>query len=495
MMVLENSAMESLDLRAMLETSLAIAEELELTGIGQRMIASAIENAGAQRGVLIRQDDQEIVVVGEQRAGGLFTAHALPLDHFETLPRSIVRQVARSSEPVVISDASSDRRTVDDLYLRTSGTLSLFALPVIRNGKAVAVLYLENHLVRGAFTKDRIEILQLLSRQMATSLENAQRFAELNQVNRTLEQQVAEHAQELETAQKELIDLANQANKAQIATDVLHNVGNILSSLNTAVGLFRERIRNSCTTGISKMAALMSKHRDDLGEFIARDPRGKKLPEYVERLAEQTDKERALYEQSVADLSKHIEHINAIISLQQSHARTAGLVQQTSLSEAIADAICINEAGFARHAAEVETQFDELPPIRTDRHKVLQILVNLLSNAKYAVSASETPDKRIWVRLYQIDAQRVRIEVEDNGVGIDPENIAKVFTYGFTTKPEGHGFGLHSSANAAKQIGATLAAHSPGVEQGATFSLELPVQPVTHHTMPELAMKGPSDRG
>jgi signal transduction histidine kinase len=299
----------------------------------------------------------------------------------------------------------------------------------------------------------------------------------------------------METAQKELVDLAHQASKAQIATDVLHNVGNILSSVNTVAGFFREQLRNSCTTGISKTAALIRKHRDDLGDFITLDPKGKKLPEYVERLAEQTEKERALLEQSAAKLSKQIEHINAIISLQQSHSRTAGLVQETSLSETIADAICINEAGFERHAAEVETQLDELPPIRTDRHKILQILVNLLSNAKYAVSASETPDKRIWVRLHRVDEQRIRIEVEDNGVGIDPENMTKIFAYGFTTKDAGHGFGLHSSANAAKQIGATLTAHSQGVEQGATFTLDLTVEPFTHHTTPETSSEGRLDRG
>ncbi len=472
--------LESLDIRTVLKASQAIAEELDLTGVVKQVMASAIENAGATRGLLIKYTDGEMFVAGEQRDNGVFTAHSSPVDRFEGIPLSVIRQVARSLETVVISDASSDTRTRSDTCVSANGVLSMFVLPVIRHGIPVGVLYLENDLVRKAFTKDRVEILNLLSGQMATSLENARLYAELNEINRTLEQRVAERTKSLEKAHKELVDLAHQAGKAEIATDVLHNVGNVLSSVNTATGLLSERIRNSSTVGLPKAVALMTKNRDDLARFITRDPKGKMLPEYFERLAKQTEKERSSLKESVADLAKHIEHIKAIISMQQNYAKMVGLIQQTSLSETIDDAIRVNQAGFIRHEAELETQIDELPPIQTDRHKVLQILVNLLSNAKYAVSASETKDKRIRVRLYQPDEQHARIEIEDNGVGIHPENKEKLFTYGFTTKHAGHGFGLHSSANAAKQLGATLSAHSDGVERGAIFALELPIHAFSH---------------
>ncbi len=467
--------LESFDLRTVLKASQAIAEELDLLGVVKQVMASAIENAGAQRGLLIRQSDGDLIVVGEQQNDGDFTEQSVPLDQFDALPRSVVRQVARSSELVVVADSVLDGRVKNDPYIQEgSGVLSMLVLPIIRHGTPVGVLYLENGLVRKAFTKDRVEILNLLSGQMATSLENARLYAELNEINKTLEQRVAERTRSLEKAHKEMVDLAHQAGKAEIATDVLHNVGNVLNSVNTATGVLSEKIRGSITVSLPKAVEMIKQHKADLGEFIVKDPKGKMLPEYFERLADQTAKERESLRETVGALIKHVDHIKAIVSMQQSYAKVVGLVQSTSLADTIDDAVRVNKAGFKRHEAQIATEIDELPPIQTDRHKVLQILVNLLSNAKYAVSASESDDKRILVRLYQTDGQRICLEVKDNGVGIAPENLDKIFTYGFTTKKAGHGFGLHSSANAAKQLGGKLSAHSDGKDHGASFVLELP---------------------
>jgi C4-dicarboxylate-specific signal transduction histidine kinase len=143
--------------------------------------------------------------------------------------------------------------------------------------------------------------------------------------------------------------------------------------------------------------------------------------------------------------------------------------------ELVEDALRINAAAFERHRVQVIRKFDETTPLLSvDRHKVLQVLINLFGNAKYAMDVQTSDEKRLIICIEPIASQRARIVVTDNGVGISAENLVKIFTHGFTTKEGGHGFGLHSSANAAKEIGGSLTAHSDGPGRGATFILELP---------------------
>ena len=139
------------------------------------------------------------------------------------------------------------------------------------------------------------------------------------------------------------------------------------------------------------------------------------------------------------------------------------------------DALQLNVAGLSRHEVEVVRQYADVPKVTVDKHKVLQILVNLVHNAKYALDESLYQDKRLIVGVVMNGDNRIKITVTDSGVGIPPENLAKIFSLGFTTRTNGHGFGLHSGANAAKEMGGQLSVHSEGVGKGATFTLELPL--------------------
>jgi signal transduction histidine kinase len=141
----------------------------------------------------------------------------------------------------------------------------------------------------------------------------------------------------------------------------------------------------------------------------------------------------------------------------------------------------MNAGALARHQLQLMRDYAaDVPEILVEKHKVLQILVNLIRNAKYACEESDTPDKLLTVRIINGD-NRVRITVEDNGVGIPPENLARIFSHGFTTRKNGHGFGLHSGALAAQELGGCLTALSEGPGRGATFTLELPAQPASAH--------------
>jgi two-component system NtrC family sensor kinase len=177
----------------------------------------------------------------------------------------------------------------------------------------------------------------------------------------------------------------------------------------------------------------------------------------------------------VEAIGHHIEHIKEIVAMQQTYAKVSGVYENLPASGLVEDALRMNAAAFDRHGIELVREYEEnLPLVRVDRHKVLQILINVLRNAKYAMDAQGGPTKRLIARVGLASAERVRITIIDTGVGIAPEDLTRIFNLGFTTKNDGHGFGLHSGANAAKEMGGTLSAHSDGRGKGAEFRLELP---------------------
>jgi signal transduction histidine kinase len=149
----------------------------------------------------------------------------------------------------------------------------------------------------------------------------------------------------------------------------------------------------------------------------------------------------------------------------------------------------LNAGAMERHQVQVIREYFDVPPILVDKHKVLQILVNLIRNAKYALDDRGHSDKRMVLQIGQNGNNMVKISVIDNGVGIAPENLTRIFEHGFTTRKEGHGFGLHNGALAARELGGALIAHSDGTGKGATFTLELPRRPREKDQSAELVTK------
>lgn len=305
------------------------------------------------------------------------------------------------------------------------------------------------------------------------------RTSKLSEANEVLSHEITERKRaegELRELQSQHIESARRAGMAEIATSVLHNVGNVLNSVNVAATVIRDKLKKSGVADLKNVADLLNQHVDDAGRFITTDARGTQLPRFLIQLSDKMTADQALIFKEVQSLSENIEHIKGIVALQQSYAGVSGMIEQLSLAEVIEDAIRINSQSVARHQIEILRNLEELPPILTEKQKVLQILVNLISNAKYAVIAVETPDRQITVRLSRAGADRVRVAVIDNGIGIPPENMNRIFAHGFTTRKDGHGFGLHSAANLAKEMGGSLTGSSPGPGLGATFTLELPLK-------------------
>jgi signal transduction histidine kinase len=314
---------------------------------------------------------------------------------------------------------------------------------------------------------------------------------------------------EVERGHRQLLKASRLAGMAEVATSVLHNVGNVLNSANVLGSSIMEQVQRSKAPSVGRLAALLGEHRATLSQFVAEDERGRHLPGYLERLGCHLAQEQEQLLGKTKSLTESLQHIKEIVAMQQNYARVSGVLETVPPAEIVEDALRLHHEAMARHQIQVVRDFQPMPPVTIDRHKVLQILFNLLENARYACEDGGQPEKRVTVSLRQAghpsaehcsagnagtpDGQsnalrsgdnaslphngRIQVAVADNGIGIPPENMARIFAQEFSTRKGGHGFGLHSSLLAAQDMGGSLKAHSDGAGCGATFVLEVPLAP------------------
>jgi ligand-binding sensor domain-containing protein/signal transduction histidine kinase len=325
------------------------------------------------------------------------------------------------------------------------------------------------------------------------------RTAELARANTSLQDEIAEHKQteielkrrtlsleieieerarmqkEVERVHKELLQTSRLAGMSEIATNVLHNVGNVLNSVNISATVVSDSIKNPKLGDLAKVAAMLKEHEKDLGAFITIDPKGRQVPPFLAALSEHLLADQAASVKELELLRRNIEHIKEIVSMQQSYARIAGVKEIVNVQSLVEDSLRLNVGNFDLKGVKVVCDFQKVPPVNAEKHKILQILVNLLRNAKYACDESGRADKEMTVRVTD-GGGRLKISVIDNGVGIAPENLTRIFSHGFTTRKDGHGFGLHAGALAAREMGGALTVQSDGLGKGASFTLELPIQ-------------------
>ena len=317
-----------------------------------------------------------------------------------------------------------------------------------------------------------------IQQNLAETLEVAKRRSRLESINAQIEHQVIERTAELTEAHKQLLTSSRQAGMAEVATNVLHNVGNVLNSVNVSAETVAGKIRHFRISSLKNVAQLLREHEHHLPQFLTQDARGRELPSYLMQLADNLAEPQKAILAEVRYLQNNIEHIKQIVSMQQSHARVAGVLEKVEIVEIIEDAIHISSASIARHGVSLVREFQPVPPVVLDRHKVMPILVNLLSNAKHALALAGK-NKVLRIQVSRGDHNTVQIKVIDNGAGIAPENLTRIFQHGFTTKKNGHGFGLHSGALAAREMGGKLTAESAGLHCGAVFTLALPLSHLT----------------
>ena len=301
-------------------------------------------------------------------------------------------------------------------------------------------------------------LLVLLLLYMAIRLMRS--FAEIHRVNKelqtandVLERRVEERTRELKDTQSELLDTARQAGMAEIATNVLHNVGNVLNSVNISAELITRKLRSSKALGLGKAMHLINEHPGDLGTFLTRDEKGKLLPGYLNQLVAAIALEQQGMTDELAQLSKSVDHIKDIVATQQSYAGANSLMEPLYINQLLEDALRMNAGALTRHHVTVVKEYGDVPQLMGDKHRLLLILINLISNAKYAMYDLSNRARQLTLGVKVVDDTILRIRVKDDGEGIAPENLTRIFAHGFTTRKDGHGFGLHSCALAAHRDG------------------------------------------
>lgn len=314
------------------------------------------------------------------------------------------------------------------------------------------------------------EDLAEIVRYVSSALHGIRLYRQLGQSHETLRQSESS----LRETQRELVETSRRAGIAEIATGVLHNVGNALNAVNTSTGVVASRVGKLRFDALAKVAQLLLREDEPWGDLFRTQERGRKVVEFLSSLDTHLRHERDELVQELEALREGVEHINQIVASQQRFAQVSGFVEEFDPVEIPEYALRLCETELLRHGIAIVREYLPAPAVRMERHKAVQVLVNLIRNAKESLALAAQAEKSIVVGLRTSSAGEVQCYVSDNGVGIAPENRGRLFTMGFSTKKGGHGFGLHNCALIASSLGGSLDAQSEGLGRGATFVLTLP---------------------
>ncbi|KAA3614046.1 MAG: HAMP domain-containing protein [Calditrichaeota bacterium] len=391
----------------------------------------------------------------------------------------------------IIAHVEESKRTIFFVSLAVFliGILAVFGIsnyitiPMIRMVKTVQLIS-DGDLSQRAqvTTRDEVGCLADNFNKMVENLENTQ--GELKEANdrsenraEQLQEEMKERQkaeQEREAMHKELNEVARRAGMADVATSVLHNVGNVLNTVNTSISVIGETLERSKITGFFKATDLLKENIGDIEGFILRNPKGKKLLEYYLKLEESLQNEQVILNKNIEKLEGKVSLINDVITAQQTYSNEGLYSEKLALSEVIDNAMKIQKNSMLQHKINLHKFYKTTPEIKVQKIKLVHILMNLYKNSKEAMFETD-PIKRLFRIEVDNDVQYAWIRISDSGPGISEENLGKIFSYGFTTKENGHGFGLHSCANYMTEMGGKMWAEPNRDGAGATFVLQFPM--------------------
>ncbi len=452
------SAEQRKDMEHAVLSALVVAESLE--NMLNKVLQIVCESFRWKLGVFWKWDDKKELLV---RAGVWGENADILQSYLELVPNNttsleshfLIHQVWETKNPYLLDVTKENIEGYSEL-IKKLGIKSAFGFPIMAQEKPILVL----------------EVLDFYSidKEQFDSAIAASIKAVSYQLGLFIEKQETKKREIL--LNQELITSARLAGKAEVAVSVLHNVGNVLNSINVSVTLLEDKLVNSALlSGFIKINQQLKEHEKDFSQYVSNDPRGRQLPKYLTLFENTLTEERNSITQEIASLKNSVQHVKDVITTQQGLSSTSGTVECLSISAQIEAALSF--VGFDEHyIIERHFEYDEL--LQLDKVKLMQILVNLVRNAKDALIESEQEKKLITATIKQAPGNMIQVVVIDNGIGIDPKNLILIFSFGFTTKKTGHGFGLQASALLAKEMGGSLKALSEGPGKGATFILTLP---------------------
>ncbi len=288
----------------------------------------------------------------------------------------------------------------------------------------------------------------------------------------TLAEEFDTMVQRLADSRREMLDVARRAGQADYAVEMLHNLGNVLTGVTVASAHLAGQTSTPVTQRLAELADLLDRHQDDLPMFFAEN--GDRVRSYLRALIDESVAERKELAEDTERLLTGVDHIRDLLTAREADGPGARPLEVVTVQALITDAVRLHAASFERYQVQMGTLVEAEGRYRVDRSAVLQILGNLLQNALAATRGR--PDARVDVNATTSGGGNLRIQVVDNGMGIEPGRITTIFAPGNSTRPGSLGIGLHSAANMAARLGGALTGSSPGPGQGATFTLDIPVQ-------------------
>ncbi|MCL1467533.1 trifunctional serine/threonine-protein kinase/ATP-binding protein/sensor histidine kinase [Argonema galeatum] len=458
-----------LDLTTVMKASQTLAGEILLDKLLAKLMKIAIENAGAQKGFLIleKEDNWVIEAEGVVDSNDVTVQQSVPVDSVDTssqipiLPAAIINYVARTQENVILNDAAHNGQFTGDPYIIAVQPKSILCTPLLHKGKLTGILYLENNLTAGAFTQDRLELLKLLSSQVAISIENAQLYNNLQRFNQNLEQLVDSRTQELsqtlenlKATQTKLVESEKMAALGGLVAGVAHEI-------NTPIGV-----------GVTAASLLAQKTTAFFETYKAGNMKRSELEKFLDTAMQSSS-------MILANLNRAAELIHSFkqVAVDQSNE----FRRIFKLKEYLEEIMLSLRAKLKTTKHKVEINCDENLTLDSYPGALSQIVTNLVMNS--LIHAYESEDSGRIVFNIQPDGENIIFEYTDDGKGIPPENLSKIFEPFFTTKrgQGGSGLGLHILYNLVTQkLNGTIKCESK-LEMGTTFIIKLPIQ-ISHES-------------
>lgn len=454
--------------------------------VGREIVSSLTREAvfeAVQKGALQLLRGEHCVILEKQEdATTRIVAGRLDAKVSETQ----VQQALSSGEVVIFDEGLPDSSREGAVI---GGIRSTLCAPIVVRGEVAGCFFVSHRNIEGLYADaDDVPLALFIATLAGAALENAAGFAQVNELKGALEAKVGERTASLNSAnqeldeslrhlretQRQLIDASRRAGMSEVATSILHNLGNALNSAGISCEILTQRTRTSKASSLSKAVELLDNHSDELGTFFVQDERGRHFRPFLRQLADLllADQREALSE--IGELQRNIDHIKTIVNRHQAYSSNSAVAERCMPTEIVEDALAVEQASLTKSRIEVIRDYEFMPEMLLDRHKVLQILINLIANANDALRQLEGIDRFITIRARNDAKGAFLVRVEDNGVGIAKEDQEKIFAQRFTTREHGHDLGLHHSALAAQEMGGNLRCESAGRGQGAAFTLELP---------------------
>ncbi|MFN8670697.1 MAG: ATP-binding protein [Candidatus Sericytochromatia bacterium] len=410
-------------------------------------------------------------VYNKERNSNIFTINITNYSPFKVIKKGIIEK------KYFLCEKENLMKFLDSNYINDNNLNNFICIPIMYQNELLSIIYIEN------IKKDILEKYDLIyflffelsitiSQQTLKQGINALDFT-VKRKKETIQQLIQQRDIQMELTQKKLIESAHKSGMAEVATGVIHNIGNILNSLNISNQLIYETLNKSKISGLIKANQILKENINNMENFIKNNDKSKKLFDYYLNIGNSMDKEIFVLKKENKIMEDKITLIKNVITTQQQHAKNPFQFEKTSLNNVVEDALSILITSINKNNIKIFKHYNNVPEIKIQKTKLLNVIINLVKNSIEALENNDINNREINISIDSTKNNLLLISVFDNGEGIEKENIDKIFTHGFTTKEKGFGFGLHTSANSMTEMEGKIEVESEGKNKGAKFTIYL----------------------